>query len=71
MSNRRELEAAEYRRTPKRGRHCESLCALASWSAAMLRRFLIQKSNGNFFGSSMQSFTLIRKVTASFPSIAR
>jgi len=28
-------------------------------------------SSGSFFGSSMHSFTLIRKVTASFPSMAR
>jgi len=30
-----------------------------------------QKSSGNFFGSSMHSFTLTRNVTASFPSMAR
>ena len=30
-----------------------------------------QKSNGSFFGSSMHSFTFIKKVTASLPSMAR
>ena len=34
-------------------------------------RALSQKSSGSFFGSSMHSFTLIKNVTASFPSTAR
>jgi hypothetical protein len=31
----------------------------------------VQKSSGSFLGSSMHSFTLMRKVTASFPSTRR
>src|SRR4029453_16925943 len=30
-----------------------------------------QRSSGSFFGSSIHSFTFMRKVTASFPSMAR
>jgi hypothetical protein len=33
------VKAAEHRRTPKRGRESQAHCALASWSAALLRRF--------------------------------
>jgi hypothetical protein len=32
-------EVAAATRTPKRGRESEAHCALASWSAAVLRRF--------------------------------
>lgn len=33
------VKAAERCRTPKRGRESEAHCALAFWSAALLRRF--------------------------------
>src|SRR6266542_5103609 len=33
------VKAAKHCRTPKRGRESEAHCALASWSAAVLRRF--------------------------------
>jgi hypothetical protein len=35
----RTFKAAEYRRTPKRGRRSELTSTLASWSAALMRRF--------------------------------
>src|SRR5437667_6859803 len=42
-------KAAEHRRTPKRGRHSDTVISLAFWSAVVLHRFSMQQNKPGTF----------------------